>query len=152
MHPYAQALNNAAHNLFDSLGPLEDLGPELANTVANVYYRYALASGHVHNLSLALGVGEPMTQGGQKDLLAEVGVIVAQQEFIDDMIQRVRYTRKKNVRLAEYLRVLTLDTFKYRIARANAKTAVRRAIERRFRRTNEIAGLYAMMDRFARPQ
>src|SRR5262245_23556820 len=52
MHPYTQALYAAASNLFDSLGTLEDLGPELANTVANVYYRYALASGNVHNLAL----------------------------------------------------------------------------------------------------
>ena len=145
MNPYALALRDAAYNLFDSLGTLEDLGPELANTVANVYYRYALASGNVDNLALALGMAPPTTQSAHGDLMTEVGVIMAQQEYIDEMVQRMRLARDKDAKAAEYLRVLALDTFKYRIANAMKKSAIRRAVERRLMRANEIAGLYERM-------
>src|SRR5581483_1100897 len=64
--------------------PLDDLGPELADTVANVYYRYALATGTVSNLALALGTAEG------DELTAEIGVIIAQQEYVDDMVKAVR--------------------------------------------------------------
>jgi hypothetical protein len=132
--PYVFALREAAENLFQSLGTLDDLGPELANTVANVYYRYALATGTVSNLALALG-----TAPGD-GLHAEIGVIMAQQEYVDDMIHAVR-----RAGLTGRMKVLTLDTLKYRIANAAAKSAIRRAAERRIANVKEITGLYERM-------
>jgi hypothetical protein len=50
----------------------------------------------------------------------------------------------------EYLRVLLLDTLKYRIKDASEKTPIRRAIERKFCQPNEINGLYEQMARLVR--
>jgi len=138
MDPYAYALHEAAHNLFQSLGALDDLGPELADTVANVYYRYALVTGTVSNLALALGTPEG------DDLTAEIGVIVAQQEYVDEMIKALRRARHDPA-VAKRMKLLTLDTLKYRIANASKKSAIRRAVERRLASVREIAGLYERM-------
>ena len=138
MDPYTYALHEAAHNLFQSLGALDDLGPELADTVANVYYRYALVTGTVSNLALALGTAEG------DGLTAEIGVIMAQQEYIDEMIQAVRRAAHDS-KVTERMKLFTLDTVKYRIANASKKSNLRRAIERRVAAVNEIAGLYERM-------
>jgi hypothetical protein len=138
MDPYAYALQEAAHNLFHSLGTLDDLGPELADTVANVYYRYALATGTVSNLALALGTADG------DELTAEIGVIIAQQEYVDDMVKAVRRAGHKPQTVARMKR-LALDTLKYRISDVSRKSGLRRAIERWFANVREIAGLYEMM-------
>ena len=138
MDPYTYALHEAAHNLFQSLGALDDLGPELADTVANVYYRYTLVTGTVSNLALALGTAEG------DGLTAEIGVIMAQQEYIDEMIQAVRRAAHDS-KVTERMKLFTLDTVKYRIANASKKSTLRRAIERRVAAVKEIAGLYERM-------
>ena len=74
MDPYTYALREAAHNLFQSLGTLDDLGSDLANTVANVYYKYALVTGTVSNLALALGTSQRTVQRAL-DSLAEAGKV-----------------------------------------------------------------------------
>jgi hypothetical protein len=133
MDAYTCALYEAADNLFRSLGALNDLGPELADTVANVYYRYALATGTVDDLAFALGM--------PNDLTTEIEIIVAQQEYIDEMIKALRRTGREG-HVVERMKLIILDTFKYRIENAAQKTALRRAIERRLANFNEIAGLY----------
>ncbi len=35
-----EALKRAADSLYSALGPLNDLPPELRNTLANVYYKF----------------------------------------------------------------------------------------------------------------
>ncbi len=141
MDPCALALRQAADNLLMSLGHLDDLGPELADTVANVYYRYALATGTANDLTLAFALG---TFVDGADLRAEIGVIMAQQEYVDDMVSAVRRARH-DPDLLERMKLLTLDTLKFRIANAATKSAVRRSLERRFAKTREIAGLYERM-------
>jgi hypothetical protein len=131
----------AADNLFQSLGSLDDLGPELADTVANVYYRYALATGTATDLTLAFALGT-VVEGG--DLRAEIGVIMAQQEYVDDMVLAVRRARH-DPGLAERMKLLTLDTFKFRIANAATKSGMRRSLERRLAKTHQISGLYERM-------
>ena len=138
MDSYAYALREAADNLFKSLGTLDDLGPELANTVANVYYRYALATGTVSDLEFALGV-----ETGE-ELATEIGVIMAQQEFVDDMIHAVRRAGRDR-KVAKRMKLLTLDTLKYRIAKPSAKSTIRRAVERRLSTVKEIEGIYERM-------
>jgi hypothetical protein len=139
--PCALALREAADNLSMSLGNLDDLGPELADTVANVYYRYALATGTANELTLAFALG---TFVDGADLRAEIGVIMAQQEYVDDMVSAVRRAQH-DPELHERMTLLTLDTLKFRIANAATKSAVRRSLERRLARTREIAGLYERM-------
>jgi hypothetical protein len=135
--PYNFALREAADNLFKSLGTLDDLGPELADTVANIYYRYALAASTVSDLTLALGIrGDDLTE--------EIGVIMAQQEYVDYMIQAVRRAGRDPA-LRERMKLLTLDTLKYRLVNPTKKSAVRRAVERRFAKVREITGLYQRM-------
>jgi hypothetical protein len=139
--PCALALREAADNLSMSLGNLDDLGPELADTVANVYYRYALATGTANELTLAFALGIFMDGA---DLRAEIGVIMAQQEYVDDMVSAVRRAQH-DPELRERMTLLTLDTLKFRIANAAKKSAVRRSLERRLARTREISGLYERM-------
>jgi hypothetical protein len=75
------------------------------------------------------------------DLTTEIGIIVAQQEYIDEMIKVLRRTGRQGD-VVERMKVMILDTFKYRIENAAQKTALRCAIERRLANFNEIAGLY----------
>ena len=90
------------------------------------------------NLALALGTAEG------DGLTAEIGVIMAQQEYIDEMIQAVRRAAHDS-KVTERMKLFTLDTVKYRIANASKKSTLRRAIERRVVAVKEIAGLYERM-------
>ena len=68
-----------------------------------------MATGTVDDLAFALGV--------PSDLTTEVGIIVAQQEYIDEMIKVLRRTGREGD-VVERMKVIILDTFKYRIENA----------------------------------
>jgi len=57
------ALREAAHDMFTSLGPLNDLGAELSNTVANIYYRYHVMCQNMDDplTPLRVKTGKPRT-------------------------------------------------------------------------------------------
>jgi hypothetical protein len=64
------------------------------------------------------------------------------------MIQAIRDTRNKHPdrkKLVDYMVQVALDSLKYNIDNAHEKTPIRRSIERRFKKPDEISGLYDRM-------
>jgi hypothetical protein len=123
-----EVLQQAATALFRDLGTIDDLGQELSNTVANIYYRFHLVAKNIEDPSAGLDV--------QVDY-----------KYIAELVRSMRGTREesKSERLFDYLVTLTLDTCKYRIPDADKKTPIRRAFARRFQKVREIDGLYRQM-------
>lgn len=140
-----QALHAAAEALKRDLGSLDDLRPEVRNTLANIYYRFHLLAANSEDPAAALNLkgGDMMSlyEGFMKGM---AGVLKAY-KFAADLVRSIRETRKQNAHIFEFLQTHFLDTFKYRIPNADAKSGLRRAIERRFRKVDEISGLYNQM-------
>jgi hypothetical protein len=147
-----RALQGAAQDLFNALGPIDDLGKELSNTVANVYYRFHLMSQKMANPAGALNVepGRDMISDYRK-VMGAMGETLAQYKTIEKIISEVRAAWRRDPSTGYFLTNLTLDLFKYRIPNAEKKMLIRRAIERPFRRVDEIAGLYKEMSKVPLP-
>ncbi len=145
-------LRQAAEALRGDLGDLSDLPLELANTLANVYYRFFACAEHT-------------TRGGNTNLLKPYldesrspcdafkyfskfnAETLASFEFAKNFVQSVRGIKKKKPELFSYMTTLTLDILKYKIDNADSKTPIRRAIERRFKTPREIPDLLERMYR-----
>ena len=147
------ALREAAHDMFTSLGPLNDLGAELSNTVANIYYRYHVMCQNMDDPGAALGVkpGKDMSSS-YRNLMAAMGTTLSEHKFVDRMIKNLRDAGAQNSTIGNYLITYTLDHLKYHIKNADKKSPIRRAIERPFRKVDEIPRLYKRMVKVARTQ
>jgi len=146
-----RALREAAEDMFTSLGPLSDLGAELSNTVANVYYRFHVMRQNMANPHSALRmlVGDAKSAKDMRSSVVNVtaGMDTAMNDykFIATMIESLREARSENQSIGDYLITHALDTFKYRIKNAYEKSGLRRSIERPFCKVDEIGGLYDRM-------
>lgn len=133
------AFEKAVGQIAESFGLLDDLPPELANTVANTYYGF---------WSRLTGIGQPRTAS---DLMAHMKTgpgVIAGYKFASDMVGAVRSTRKNHPErpeLFDYMVQVVLDSLKYNIDNAHQKTPLRRAIERKFKKPQEIVDLYISM-------
>ena len=141
------ALASAYEGINHDLGDLGDLPRELATTVANVYYRFFLFS---ENPTMPTGPGfQPAASGSfiesYQKYMEGSATILSTFQFAKDLIKAARETRKQNARMFSYLVVLTLDVLKYNIENANEKTPIRRAIERKFKKVDEISNLLDLM-------
>ena len=58
------------------------------------------------------------------------------------LVRSMREIRNENPQLFKYVQTHLLDSFKNRIANADNKSGMRRALERRFRKVDEIPRLY----------
>ena len=122
-----------------NLGPLDDIPPELANTVANVYYTfYARATA-------------PNTPESTKDLrsfIDDTATVLSNHKYVKQHVDGLRRIDKRaKPMLYDYTVTFILDVLKYRIDRAHDKTGLRRMIERQFLRykVNEIPNLYDLL-------
>jgi hypothetical protein len=141
-----RALHEAAQDIFTSLGPLNDLGAELSNTVANVYYRFHVMSQNIANPGEALGVKSSRDMRSNfRNLTAAMGIAVNEYKFIAKIIGSLREARAQNPGIGDFLIIHALDEFKYHIKNAHKKSLIRRSIERPFCKVDEIAGLYDRM-------
>jgi len=152
-----EAFLKAVDNLAADLGLLDDLPPELANTVANVYYNYwerALVLGSMESRAPApAGLrsdAEGFLDAYQQSLKTGPNIIV-NYLFTGDFVRNIRELRSKHpeeLEIYDYMVQLTLDNLKYDINNANKKSPIRRNLERRFKKPSERAGLYARMRSF----
>jgi hypothetical protein len=141
------ALESTYEGIRHDLGDLADLPRELATTIANVYYRFFAFS---ENPMAPTGPGfQPATGGSVIDsyqtYMAGSATILSSFQFAKGLITAARDTRKQDVSLFPYLVVLTLDVLKYNIENADEKTPIRRAIERKFKKVDEIPDLLEVM-------
>lgn len=141
-----RALRAAAQDIFTSLGPLNDLGAELSNTVANIYYRFHVMSQNMANPGDALGVkpGKDMPSNFV-NLTVAMGTVMNEYKFIAKMIGSLREARSQSSSIGDFLITHALDEFKYHIKNAYKKSLIRRSIERPFCKVDEITGLYDRM-------
>ena len=142
-----RALHKAAEEIFTTLGPLNDLGAELSNTVANVYYRFHLTA---ENSDGALGINSDDDMSSSfLDAMGAISKTYVQHNDIGDMIKKLRESRAQNPSNGEFLITNALDELKYDIKNADKKSLIRRSIERRFCKVDEMAGLYDRMVKLA---
>jgi len=146
-----QLLDETAATVAGALGVLDDLPDELANTVVNRYYRF-LRFAKTRDPRL-----HPQSEAQNKSVLElfkqftrQSSEAIADVKFIDEHIKAIRGLQPTTDRLKSIRDVMvqvTLDTFKYHIDDASKKNGIRRAIERKLKRPDEIEELY----RFSQP-
>ena len=142
-----RALHKAAEEIFTTLGPLNDLGAELSNTVANVYYRFHLMA---ENPDGAPGIKSDHDMSLDfLDAMSAISKSYVQHDHIGDKIKSLREARAQNAGIGEIQITHALDELKYNIKNADKKSPIRRSIERRFCKVDEIAGLYDRMMQLA---
>ena len=141
-------LRQAAEAMLSDLGETTDLPAELANTIANVYYRFFACAEHMMRggntnllepyLESPTGFSDAFRQFSQLNTDA-----IAAIESVKDLVRSAREAKEQGGKVAfSYCVTLILDVFKYGISNAHTKSPIRRAIERKFKKTKEIPDLF----------
>jgi hypothetical protein len=139
----------------EDLGKLDDLPYELANTVANVYYKYFDSTFDIAKEKQEPG-WIPKSVKREKDMSAGLSSYIEDSARImtdfdaaKDFVKNLRGIDKhKQPRLYKYWADFILDCLKYDIEGAQNKSAFRRMIERKFRKgkVREINNLIDLLD------
>ena len=143
-----EAVGEAIRN---NLGRLDDIPHELANTIANVYYKFfslvfeAKGNKVFWLPSQVKRASDYLT--GITEFVNTFPQIIADFEAINEHVRALRQIdkiRKPNTYsfCAEYL----LDEYKYNIKSAHNKPEILRKIERKFKRPDEINNLLDLLD------
>jgi len=122
-----------------NLGSLDDIPPELADTVANVYYRF---------YARAAAMRTPESTGELKSFISDHAAVLSSHKYVKQYVDGLRRMDKRaKPALYDYTVTFILDCLKYQIDRADEKTGLRRMIERQFRRhkVKEIPNLYELL-------
>lgn len=137
--------------ILKKFGRLDDLPYELANTVANIYYRFFLFGINLPKdaedssgwISQQMKDGDDF-MGGMESFISEYAQVRSDFESINEPILALRDINKDTQpRLYAYSVELLLDIYKYNIPNAHKKIPIRRSIERIFKKkgVNEIPDL-----------
>lgn len=133
------AIDQAREVIIDDLGSIDDLPRELANTIANTYYQCFLP---IESRESA----DHNVPGVLKDSIDENARLSAALEHLPPMIKALRQIDKRTrPELYDYSVEFCLDIFKYKITDAGKKTGIRRMLERKLKRVNEIDNLLEIM-------
>lgn len=146
--PDKVALEMAVSLIKTDLITINDLPLELANTVANVYYNYIIFM-ELHKITKQEGkLPEAlMNYSGNiktkmRKYIEDSAKIQVYMEATPKFINGLRQIDKSGKpNLYHYTVEYILDSLKYNIKNINHKTGLRRAIERRFKKVNEIDDL-----------
>ena len=126
-------LAEARQTIQDTIGGLDDLPDELANTVANVVYRFCRVKAGFLTPGIPTGGENPYHD--MEKLIEDVGSLTSKFDLLPQLIQNFRQIDKtQQPKLHQYTVDYLLDILKYDIPDANKKSGMRRIIERRFRR------------------
>ncbi len=154
--PKKEVLEMCERAIRDDMGALDDLPYELANTVANVYYRY-----YNHTFDV---MSRATNNPGwiPKEMQREVDMAAGLTSFIDDSakimsdyeaaqksVELIREIDKhREPDLYQSIVDFTLDCLKYDIKDAHKKIGLRRMIERKLikARVQEIPNLVDLLD------
>ncbi len=148
------ALREAAEAMHMDLGDLNDLPSELANTFANIYYRFFAYQEHMFSGSRSQLLNPYMPQSSNMlDAYKNLNEFQAQTlstfKLAKDIVQSIRQVRMERPELFLYVVTQTLDIYKYNIENTGSKSPIRRAIERKFKKVYEIPNLFGIMRRQA---
>ena len=148
-----EALEMAEGYIKSQLGTLNDLPRELANTIANVYYKFALdflemSDNSKREYFVPKSMNRKTGDLGEllKDFMANQAKISSDVEAAPKFVKGLRETDKyKQPKLYKYSVEFILDCLKYNIEKPQNKSGARRTIERKFKTVNEIPNLIDSM-------
>ena len=145
----SEIIDKCRKAISDDLGTLKDLPYELANTVANIYYRWFNFASYVIQNSKPGWI--PTNINGETGLVdnlmsfsEKLARYQSEYENIPGLIHDLRnIKRDQQPNLYAYAVEFILDDLKYKIKNAHKKTGLRRLIERKFmqNRIEEIPNL-----------
>ena len=142
------ALREAAEAIRMNLGDLSDLPIDLANTLANIYYRlfaykeHVLSGGRSRFLEPYMPKSNNIFDVQTNNFHAEA---IASSEYAKDLVQSVRQLRVDEPELFTHFVTLALDVIKYNIENAASKSPIRRALERKLKKVYEVPQLLDIM-------
>lgn len=117
-----EMLDEVKLNIIVDIGSLDDFPYEVANTIANVYYRYT-------KLPYEMSIGSISIE--------EFANIHSCKESISEFVRAIRNIDKKDQpQMYSYSVQLFLDIFKYNIQNAHKKSEMWRYFERKFKKSN----------------
>jgi len=154
--PKKEVLEMCEKAIRKDLGSVDDLSYELANTVANVYYRYFDHSVDVMKRASNNPGWIPKEMKRETDMLEGLTSFVEntarfESDFdaVPNFIEGLReIDKREQPNLYQYTVDLILDCLMYDIKDAHKKTGLRRMIERKIkkRKLQEIPNLIALLD------
>jgi len=150
--PKKEILEMCEKAIRDKLGTLDDLPYELANTVANVYYRF-FAFGldaikrEPHSLPTCIRRETSLAKGMatfMQDTTRSITDVESVPAFIKGLREIVKHQQPN---LYQYSVDFILDCLKYDIKNAHEKTGLRRMVERKIKKkkVKEIPNLVDLM-------
>jgi hypothetical protein len=140
-------LEQCRKSIKSEIGTLSDLPPELANTIANYYYKFYLFSLDMQKNPIPSMVSkEKDIFKGLKKFSLEAETRLAMMEILPSNINELR-SIDKNRNPGKYYSFLflLLDVYKYEIKNTSKKSGLRRMIERHFKKVNEIPNLVELL-------
>lgn len=151
-----EALQIAIDLIKSQIGTLTDLPRELATTVANVYYRFSLKlleisetkeRGGILPDSIKQEIGKKPLSNLFEDFTYSHANILSDVKAIPEFIKGLRNIDKnKQPNLYRYSVDFILDCLKYDVKNAMHKTGIRRMIERKFKKVDEIPDLIDLIN------
>lgn len=136
----------------DQIGDISDLPKELANTIANIYFKHYYYIIYHDSDTNKIIIPDEVKEA--KDLMLGMEKHVKNRILVDkafkslpDIIDVLRDIEEEDVEQYNLTIELMLDIFKYNIDNAINKSSIRRKIERKFCKVNEIPDLIDMMYR-----
>lgn len=128
----------------NQLKGVEDLPPELANSVANIVFKYVQLFGRTGRTSqscLLEKIAEnPHLAQAYRNMLTQAPVVISRFEKVKNQINTIRDMKYDPPSYHESIQLL-LDEIKYGIDEPRLKSELRRSIERRLRKPDEIGSL-----------
>ena len=139
--PNIEALNMAEDQIKSELGTLDDLPKELANTIANVYYKFygnyfEMLSYSKREFFIPKSMKRELGDLHQlaKKFMTDQAHMVTDRESAPKFIKALRGIDKHaEPNLYRYWTEFIIDCLKYNIENAQNKAGLRRKIERKFK-------------------
>ena len=154
--PKQEVLEMCEKAIRNDLGDLDDLPYELANTLANVYYKYFDHAVDVMKRAANNPGWIPKEMKRETDMLEgltsfveNTAIFESDFEAVPNFIEGLREIDKhEQPNLYQYTVDFILDCLKYDIKDAHKKTGLRRMIERKIkkRKVQEIPNLIGLLD------
>ena len=141
-----KALQYAAKLIECSIDTLDDMPTELANTIANIYYKFALLSIESEEMPFPFGKAPGRDSREKMNNYVEYSIKVkAEFEAVPKFVQVLRECKKNNSPEYDGILHFVLDNLKYNIKNATFKSLIVRKMERPFKKVDEIEGLVDLM-------
>jgi len=141
------ALIHAKETITEKLGSIKDLPSELANTIANVYYKDAIF--YFDYLDKVRTGPSFITSMKNKTEFVQFNNAMSHSMYavtaVPEYMSNLRKLKNTNYRLYLYAIELFLDIYKYKINKAHKKSKLIRGVLRWCHTPNEIPNLHTMI-------